>query len=135
MKRILSLLFLLAVLAASAQTRITGLRVQHADQPLAVEDRHPVFSWMMESSQKGQCQAAYRVTVTRESDGSRLWDSGKVEDGRSDGILYRGVALQPEKGYGVNVQVWDKDGLPKHLRHPDRMQDPSGRRSRPHTGR
>ena len=111
MKRILSLLFLLAVLAASAQTRITGLRVQHADQPLAVEDRHPVFSWMMESSQKGQCQTAYRITVTRESDGSRLWDSGKVEDGRSDGILYRGVALQPEKGYGVNVQVWDKDGI------------------------
>ena len=110
MKRLLSLLGLLIALSVSAQTRITDLKVQHADRPLAVEDRHPVFSWKMESAEKGQCQTAYRLTVTRDSDGSTLWDSGKVTDGRSDGIPYRGVALQPEKGYGVALQVWDKDG-------------------------
>ena len=110
MKCLLLLFFLLATLPAGAQTRITDLKVQHSDRPLAIEDRHPVFSWKMESTEQGQYQAAYRLTVTRESDGSRLWDSGKVQDGRSVGIPYLGVALQPEKGYGVALQVWDKDG-------------------------
>ena len=110
MKRILPLFLLLAGLTAAAQTRITDLRIQHADAPLAVEDRHPVFSWKMESAERGQQQTAYRITVTRESDGSLLWDSGKVEAGRSVGIPYLGVALQPEMGYGVAVRVWDKDG-------------------------
>ena len=53
MKRLLSLLGLLIALSVSAQTRITDLKVQHADRPLAVEDRHPVFSWKMESAEKG----------------------------------------------------------------------------------
>ncbi len=110
MKRFLPLLLLLAGLSAAAQTTLSDLRIQHADAPLAVEDRHPVFSWKMESAERGQQQTAYRITVTRESDGSLLWDSGKVEDGRSVGIPYLGVALQPEMGYGVAVRVWDKDG-------------------------
>ena len=32
-----------------AGTQITNLRVQDSVEPLAIEDRHPLFSWMMES--------------------------------------------------------------------------------------
>lgn len=67
-------------MSASAQTRITDLRIQNAREPLAIEDRHPVFSWKMESGERGAHQTAYRICVVRESDGSTLWDSGKVAD-------------------------------------------------------
>lgn len=105
--------FLLAAacaLSAAAQTRITDLRVQSSHEPIAVEDRQPDFGWRMESTRRGAAQTAWRLQVTRESDGSELWDSGRVEDGNSQGIRYAGVALQPEMGYGVKLTVWDDAG-------------------------
>ena len=109
---IVALLLCMAMTGALAQqrTRITDLRVQHAAEPLAIEDRHPVFSWKMESEQRGACQQSYRIRVTRESDGSTVWDSGEVQDGRSDNIRYAGVALQPEMSYSFEVSVRDGDG-------------------------
>ena len=112
MKRTLSTItLLLAGTMAFAATGIKAFRVQHADSPLSVEDRHPVFSWMMDSDVRGQRQTAYRISVIRETDGSELWDTGKVESSRSVDIVYQGVALQAEKGYTVNLSVWDKDGI------------------------
>ena len=109
-------LFTLAAMLLSgalsfAGTSIKDLRVQHADKPLAIEDRHPVFSWRMESDVRGQKQTAYQLSVIRESDGSELWNTGKVESGRSIDIVYQGVALQAEHGYTVNLSVWDKDDV------------------------
>ena len=64
----------------------------------------------MESDKRGQRQTAYRIIVVRESDGSVLWDTGKVESDQSVDIPYQGVSLQAEHGYGVNLTVWDVDG-------------------------
>ena len=111
MKRILSTLpLLLAGTLAFAATSIKDFRVQHADTPISVEDRHPVFSWKMESDVRGQKQTAYQLSVIREVDGSELWNTGRVESARSVDVVYQGVALQAEKGYTVNLSVWDKDG-------------------------
>ena len=112
MKRIFSTLSLLLVTGALALASISvkDFRVQHSDKPLSVEDRHPVFSWRMDSDVKGQKQQAYQLSVIREADGSELWNTGKVESDRSVDIPYQGVALQAEKGYTVNLSVWDKDG-------------------------
>ena len=107
---LLTILMTATTLSGWAQTRINDLRVQNADEPIAVEDSRPVFSWKMESDVTGQHQTAYRINVVRESDGSTVWDSGKVSDGTSTGIRYLGVGLQPEMGYIWNLQVWDKDG-------------------------
>lgn len=108
----LTTLFLATACAfsAAAQTRITDLRVQNSHEPIAVEDRQPEFGWRMESGRRGAAQIAWRIQVTRESDGGELWDSGRVEDGRSQGIRYAGVALQPDMGYGVKLTVWDDTG-------------------------
>ena len=101
---------LLAGTLAFAATSVKDLRVQHADKPLAVEDRHPLFSWRMESDVRGQKQTAYQLSVIREVDGSELWNTGKVLSDRSVDVPYQGVALQAEKGYTVKLSVWDKDG-------------------------
>ena len=112
MKRTLAAfaLLLFACLTSSAATSIKDFRVQHSDRPLSVEDRHPVFSWRMESDVRGQKQTAYQISVTREVDGSELWNTGRVESDRSIDIPYQGVALQAEKGYAVKLVVWDRDG-------------------------
>ena len=102
---------LLAGTLAFAATSVKDLRVQHADNPLAIEDRHPVFSWRMESDERGQKQTAYQLSVLRESDGSELWNTGKILSDRSVDIPYQGVALQAEHGYTVNLSVWDKDDV------------------------
>ena len=105
MKRTLvsGLVLVLACGMASAFTTIKDLRVQHADSPIAVEDRHPVFSWKMGSDVRGQKQTAYQISVIREVDGSEIWNTGRVESGKSVDIVYQGVALQAEKGYTVNL--------------------------------
>ena len=111
MKRTLSTLSLLSLtFFCMGQNRITGLRVQNAVEPLAVEDRQPAFSWKMESAERGTAQQAYQIRVIREADGSELWNTGRVEDGRSVGIPYAGIALQPDMGYGVILSVWDNKG-------------------------
>src|SRR5574344_131108 len=119
----------------AGKATVTDLKIQNDKAPLAIEDRHPVFSWKMESSDRGACQKAYQITVTREAQplstpvpgrgrsagqfGSAgpsgitdqvMWDSGKVESGESTGIKYIGVALQRETGYKVHLTVWDNEG-------------------------
>ena len=112
MKRISFGIALLAIICqtAVAATSVKDFRVQHSDRPLSVEDRHPVFSWRMESDERGQRQTAYLLSVRRDVDGSELWNTGKVESSQSVDIPYQGVALQAEKSYSVKLTVWDRNG-------------------------
>lgn len=96
--------------AGSSNTTIQKLRIQNADSPIAVEDRHPMISWQMSSDERGQMQTAYRIVVTRENDGSTVWDTGRRESRESMGIPYQGVALQADRGYAVELTVWDREG-------------------------
>ena len=107
---ILLSILLLSCGLSFASTTITSLKVQDTVQPLAIEDLHPTFSWIMNSTERGQKQSAYRITVRRDSDGSTLWDTGKVASSVSTQIPYMGVSLQPETAYSWTVEVWDKDG-------------------------
>lgn len=103
-------LMAIAAMPALADTDISKLTVQSHDQPLAIEDAHPLFGWQMNSTDRGRHQTAYRIVVSRESDGRTLWDSGKRESGESQNIKYLGAALQPEKAYAWNLTVWDDAG-------------------------
>ena len=94
----------------SGQTTIEELKVQDSERPNAVEDTHPLFSWVMSSPEKGQKQTAYQIVVTRETDKRIVWNSGKVDSGRSNNVAYLGVALQPEMAYSWEVTVWDARG-------------------------
>ena len=72
----------------AGETRITRLRTNFLDAPLAVDDPRPSFSWRMETGRPGAKQTAFRILV---SSGERIcWDSGKVSSGLSVGIRYQG---------------------------------------------
>ena len=103
-------MLMMAPVMAMAETQITDLRVADRVEPLAVEDSHPLFSWRMESDQRGQSQKAYQIVVKRAKDGSVVWNTGRVERSESVNIPYMGVTLQPQTAYEWELQVWDAQG-------------------------
>lgn len=96
--------------AYSSATEILNLKTNNYTIPLTVEDANPVFSWEMDSNLVGQQQKAYQIVVTRDSDGTVVWDSGKVEGSQSNDISYQGEALTAETAYSWDLTVWDAFG-------------------------
>src|SRR5262245_13154168 len=81
--------------AGEPRVRVVGLKVDHIDTPLAVENPRPRLSWRLESKVRNVRQSAYRVLVARSEAALRagraeLWDSGKVSSRKSMGIEYQG---------------------------------------------
>ncbi|WP_433187630.1 family 78 glycoside hydrolase catalytic domain [Actinoallomurus sp. CA-150999] len=101
--------------AARATLRVTKLQVDHATDPLGIDDTHPSLSWQLDSGVNGERQTAYRILVASTS--SRLipgqadvWDSGKVASSSSVGVEYGGPGLRSTRRYYWTVQVWGAQG-------------------------
>lgn len=94
---------------------IYHLEVCHTRNPLGIDEEEPVFSWRMESSRTGAAQSAYRIRVAESKaeleKGELVWDSGKVLDSVSAGILYEGEDLKPRQRYFWQAEVWNEEGL------------------------
>ena len=58
--------------------KLKTLRASVSTRRLAVTNRHPRFSWEMESEEKNVFQSAYEITV-KDHTGALVWDSGKVQ--------------------------------------------------------
>lgn len=75
----------------------------------------PRFSWLLESDQRGEACAAYRVRVSLSAEGlskrdeDLVWDSGR-RSGQSLSLLYDGPPLQSNTRYWWRVTVWDRQG-------------------------
>jgi alpha-L-rhamnosidase len=100
-----------------------GLRCEYRADPLGIDERFPRLSWALESEGGGQVQSAYRVLVARseedlESEANLLWDSGRVESGRTIGVEYEGEALRSGSHCVWKVRVWDGSGNPSHHSRP-----------------
>jgi alpha-L-rhamnosidase len=82
-----------------SELRPVGLRCEYRVNPLGIDERVPRLSWALEAEGRGQAQSAYRILVGRsekdlESEENLLWDSGRVESGRSVGVEYGGEVLR-----------------------------------------
>ena len=97
----------------SADPSISSLQVCHLDNPLGIDESAPVFSWQMQSTERGSRQNAYRITMAESKEALTaeefFWDSGKVSSGNSAGIQYEGPALKPKQRYFWQVTVWDEE--------------------------
>src|SRR5215203_2621732 len=102
---------------APSELRPVGLKCEYRVDPLGIDERFPELSWALESEGRGQAQSAYRVLIAQseedlESEENLLWDSGRVESGRSVGIEYEGEALRSGSRCVWKVRVWDEAGAP-----------------------
>ncbi len=77
----------------------------------------PVFSWIINSPERNQSQKAYRIIISSDRkiagrQAGDIWDSGKIESGKTSWITYEGPDLQPGRQYFWKVRVWDRDNKP-----------------------
>jgi alpha-L-rhamnosidase len=99
----------------SGGVAVRQLRCEYRVNPLGIDVVKPRLSWIIESGRRGQMQSAYQILVAGSKEELKrnqgeLWDSGKVESGRSNQIIYQGVALKSRMRCYWKVRVWDKDG-------------------------
>lgn len=94
---------------------VCDLKVCHARNPLGIDEETPVFAWRMESDERGAAQTAYRILVADSREnlarGQFCWDSGKVSETVSTGIVYGGTELKPKQRYFWQVEVWNKEDV------------------------
>ena len=100
---------------APSELRPVGLKCEYRVDPLGIDVRAPGLSWALESEGRGQVQSAYRILVAQseedlEAEENLLWDSGRVESGRTVGVEYGGEALHSGARCVWKVRVWDGAG-------------------------
>jgi len=103
--------------AQKGEAAVTGLRCEHAVNPIGVDAEKPRLDWMLTSSARGDRQTAFRVLVASgrkalDSVQGDLWDSGKVQGDQSVAVRYGGQQLKSGLRYHWKVMVWDGQGRP-----------------------
>jgi alpha-L-rhamnosidase len=91
------------------------LLCEYADEPIGLDVTNPRFSWVIEATQRGQKQVAYRIKVasskTRlESETPDLWDSAKITSSQTIHQQYQGKSLKSNQTYYWKVSLWDNIG-------------------------
>ncbi|HEX2739635.1 MAG TPA: glycoside hydrolase family 78 protein, partial [Rubrobacter sp.] len=100
----------MSMIAAGIQP--VRLRCEYREDPLGIDERVPRLSWALESEARNQRQSAYRILVAAneedlEAEQNLLWDSGRVESGRTVGVEYEGEALRSGSRCVWKIRVWD----------------------------
>jgi len=108
--------FIISELQA-ATFRPTNLSCEQITNPLGIDVRQPLLSWMLESSENGMHQSAYEIIVSDskasiDSNTGNLWNTGKLTSDETVFIAYEGVALKPFTRYFWKVRVYDQHGTP-----------------------
>jgi alpha-L-rhamnosidase len=79
---------------------------------LGVGTPRPRLSWQLGAGPRGYTQTAYQVLVAQSEESLRrddgdLWDSGKVDSGRSVNVEYDGRKLKSRMRCYWKVRIWD----------------------------
>ncbi|GBF72596.1 alpha-L-rhamnosidase [Paenibacillus sp. 598K] len=95
--------------------QVVRCRTEYMDNPLGLDTREPRLYWQLRSEARGASQTAYQILVAKSEEllqegAADMWDSGKVESGQSQHIVYAGAPLQSEGRYVWKVRVWDAQG-------------------------
>lgn len=96
--------------------RVSDLRCEYLQTPLAIETPAPRLSWKLTpSSQRSDRQTAYQILVASSAellgrDRGDLWDSGRVASSDTTAIAYAGKSLASGERCYWKVRVWDARG-------------------------
>ncbi len=102
--------------ASTGAITVKELRCEYAQNPLGIDTPAPRFSWLLESSQRGQMQTAYQILVANseqelDQNTGDKWDSNKVLSENCVNIPYEGRPLTSGETCYWKVRVWGKTGL------------------------
>lgn len=99
----------------SDTVKVKNLVCEYIINPEGIDATNPQLGWLLVSEQRGQKQTAYQIIVASsagklsDNEGD-LWNSGKVESGKSRNVEYKGKTLLSRQECYWKVKVWDKDG-------------------------
>lgn len=99
---------ILSCLSLEAQLRVADLKVENRYNPIGLDIKKPLFSWVLLSDERNIMQTAYEIEV---KDGnSVVWASSRVAAENSVHVPYDGMPLASGKKYTWRVRVWDSKG-------------------------
>ena len=114
----LSLLMLTSSFSEKNDTRFSfqKMLVEYGQNPINIDESHPMFSWVISSAKRNQTQLAYRIIVASsprnlKANRGDLWDSGKVASGETIQHEYGPNNLQSNALYYWKVIVWDGNSI------------------------
>ncbi|CAM4258086.1 alpha-L-rhamnosidase [Paenibacillus endophyticus] len=91
---------------------VVSLRTEYLENPLGLDTKRPRLGWKLRSDGKNVMQTAYQLHASKADDFAILiWDSGKLESGDSQGILYAGPVLNSIERIYWRVKVWSNHGV------------------------
>ncbi len=97
-----------------SELRALNLKVENLSKPESLEVAKPRFYWQCATLSRNWYQKAYQLVVASSREnlriGTYIWDSGRVESGRSWEVEYNGPELGSVRTYHWMVKVWGKDG-------------------------
>jgi len=96
----------------SGDLAVGGLKCEQGTDALGVDVPQPRLGRTLQSAERGQLPAAYRMLVASSPamlarDQGDLWDSGRVASDATLAVRYRGRALQSAEQVFWQVRVWD----------------------------
>lgn len=99
----------------STAVTVGCLRCEYLVDPVGIDETRPRLSWIIESQRRGARQTAWQVQAASTAEAlaagkADLWDSGRVEDGRTSQIEYAGAPLASRMRCHWQVRVWDENG-------------------------
>lgn len=90
------------------------LRVEYLPNPTGLDVDKPRFSWIMNDTNRGASQTAYRIILSNsradvEALTGSAWDTGKISSSRNVNIEYDGEPLESGQTYYWRVRVWNEN--------------------------
>jgi alpha-L-rhamnosidase len=81
-----------------------------------IRSTRPSFSWILSDTSQNASQTAYRIALASSidllrNDKADIWDSGKITDKRSTGIIPEKELLTADRIYYWKVQTWNQDDV------------------------
>jgi len=101
---------------------LTELKCEYRANPLGIDTAKPRFSWMIDSSRRGEAQTAYEILAASSESNlavgkADLWDSGKVNSSETLGVAYDGQPVHSREKVFWKVRVWDREAKPSAFSH------------------
>ena len=92
-----------------------NLRCNSQSNPISIQSKSPLLSWIIKAEGFNRSQTAYQVLVASKAEllnekQADCWNSGKVSSAQSTCIKYRGIQLVSKQKYWWIVKIWDEKG-------------------------
>ena len=115
--------FCLMVDLQAATFRPVSLSCEQITNPLGIENRQPLLSWKIESSENGVYLSAYELIVSDkktdiDKNTGSIWHTGKVVSDETVFVPYQGTPLQPFTRYYWKVRTYNQHGMPSEWSAP-----------------